>query len=39
MTEKLAMIELEEHPDIDKLATTLSNTMKEAYEESCPLIY
>ena len=39
MTGKLAQVELEEHPDIDKLATTLSNKMKEAYEESCPLIY
>ena len=39
MTGKLAQEELEEHPDIDKLAITLSNKMKEAYEESCPLIY
>ena len=32
-------IELEEHPNIDDLATKISETLKTAYEESSPLIY
>ena len=39
MTDKLATVELVEHPDIDEFATTISNKMREAFEESCPLIY
>ena len=39
MISKLAPVELEEHPNIDELATTISNKMREAFEESCPLIY
>ena len=36
---EMEKIELEEHPDIDKLAEKISETMKSAYEHSSPLIY